>query len=177
MKEYKCIGCGEVKESKERCMCHICGYMMYELPDDRKTVIIREIVQFVNSIIDREIDVAKMNFGELNSDINRFPDYKAIKDHVAKSEKTETFFKRLNHSVDQIYRYFHETFRSTYDSDLLSLKYLSDNTVDFLERVLPELGIRSCKQKQFRLESTYVLPRKSGNRKNRGRTNYCRYSP
>lgn len=141
MKEYKCIGCGEVKESKERCMCPICGYMMYELPDDRKTVIIREIVQFIDSIIGQEIDVRKINFGKLSSDIHRFPGYKAIKDHVTKSDKTEIFFKRLKNSVDQMYRFFHDTFRSTYDSDMLSLKYLSDNTANFLKRVLPELGI------------------------------------
>ena len=81
MKEYKCIACGEVKQSTERCMCPICGYMMYELPNERKSVLIGEITDFVRAIINQKIDIKSVDFGKLDSDIHRFPDYDKIKNH------------------------------------------------------------------------------------------------
>ena len=65
MKEYKCIACGEVKQSTERCMCPICGYMMYELPNERKSVLIGEITDFVRAIINQKIDIKSVDFGKL----------------------------------------------------------------------------------------------------------------
>ena len=113
MKEYKCIACGEVKQSTERCMCPICGYMMYELPNERKSVLIGEITDFVRAIINQKIDIKSVDFGKLDSDIHRFPDYDKIKNHVSKAEKTEEFYKRLQRSAEQMKQYFHDTFRKT----------------------------------------------------------------
>lgn len=147
MKEYKCIACGEVKQSTERCMCPICGYMMYELPNERKSVLIGEITDFVRAIINQKIDIKSVDFGKLDSDIHRFPDYDKIKNHVSKAEKTEEFYKRLQRSAEQMKQYFHDTFRKTYDGKMQFLKVLSDSTAEYLDSVLPKLGIEASYEK------------------------------
>ena len=148
MKEYKCIACGEVKQSTERCMCPICGYMMYELPNERKSVLIGEITDFVRAIINQKIDIKSVDFGKLDSDIHRFPDYDKIKNHVSKAEKTEEFYKRLTAKVpNKMKQYFHDTFRKTYDGKMQFLKVLSDSTAEYLDSVLPKLGIEASYEK------------------------------
>jgi predicted nucleic acid-binding Zn-ribbon protein len=37
--EYKCICCGEVKETDKQCGCPTCGYKMYPTPYDRKEIL------------------------------------------------------------------------------------------------------------------------------------------
>ena len=114
MAEFKCIVCGELKQSDKKCMCPICGYMMFKLPYERKDVFISEIRGFIDKIIGQDIDVKKLDFGKLRQDERRFPDYKKIKDHVTRSEKTEVFYDRLKKSAEQMKRYFHETFSKRY---------------------------------------------------------------
>lgn len=65
-------------------MCPICGYMMYELPNERKSVLIGEITDFVRAIINQKIDIKSVDFGKLDSDIHRFPDYDKIKKSCVK---------------------------------------------------------------------------------------------
>ena len=149
MKEYKCIACGEVKKSDKECMCPVCGYMMFEQPYKRKEVLIGEISGFVNKIISQDIDVSKLDFGKLNEDRNRFPDYDKIRNHVSKSDKTEIFYQRLKISAEKMREYFHETFSKSYSSKKGSLETLSDDTAEFLQRVLPELEIEAEFEKAF----------------------------
>lgn len=143
MKEYRCIACGEVKASDKECMCPICGYMMFEQPYERRNIFISEIVSFIDKIIGQDIDVSKLDFGKLNEDMNRFPDYDKIRNHVSKSDKTEIFYKRLKISAEKMREYFHETFSKSYSSKKGTLETLSDDTVAFLQRVISELGIES----------------------------------
>lgn len=143
MAEFKCIACGEVKQSDKGCMCPICGYMMFRLPYERKGIFISEIRGFIDKIIGQDIDVKKLDFGKLRQDERRFPDYKKIKDHVTRSEKTEVFYDRLKKSAEQMKRYFHETFSKSYSAKKEALDMRSEDTAAFLMRVLPELGIES----------------------------------
>ena len=149
MKEYKCIACGEVKKSDKECMCPVCGYMMFEQPYKHKEVFIGEISGFVNKIISQDIDVSKLDFGKLNEDRNRFPDYDKIRNHVSKSDKTEIFYQRLKISAEKMREYFHETFSKSYSSKKGFLETLSDDTAEFLQRVLPELEIEAEFEKAF----------------------------
>ena len=50
MSEYKCICCGEFKESEKECSCSKCGYKMYLSPFDRSQILIREIKEFVRQL-------------------------------------------------------------------------------------------------------------------------------
>ncbi len=142
MKEYKCISCGAVKQDNKRCTCPICGSMMYELPNERRTVLHSEVANFVKSVIDQNVDVNVLSFGKLKSDTKRFPDFKKIRHHVTKADKTELFCERLENSADQMYRYFHETFCKTYVSNCDQLVALSDNTADRLKNILDALGLQ-----------------------------------
>ena len=45
MAEYKCISCGEIKESEESCSCPVCGYKMFEIPYERDEVLRKEMGQ------------------------------------------------------------------------------------------------------------------------------------
>ena len=143
MAEYKCIACGEVKQSDKECMCPVCGYMMFKSPYERKGIFISEIRKFIDTIIGQDIDVNKLDFGKLRQDERRFPDYNKIKDHVAHSEKTEIFYERLKNSAGQMKRYFHETFSKSYSAKKDALGMRSEDTAAFLVRVLSELGIES----------------------------------
>lgn len=148
MKKYQCIACGTVKESKESCTCPVCGYMMFPQPYERSEVMIREIRSLADKTIGQEIDVNTLDFGKLRNDIDRFPDFQKIKAYVAKSEKTETFFRRLKNSAEQMQRYFHETFCKSYSSKKCKeLETLSEETDVYLQRVLLELGIEAEPEK------------------------------
>ena len=50
MATYKCISCGETKESESRCSCPMCGYRMFEMPYDRKRVMLSEIESFISRL-------------------------------------------------------------------------------------------------------------------------------
>ena len=47
MAEYKCICCGEIKNSDKDCTCPTCGYKMFPMPYERHTVLIDEITSFL----------------------------------------------------------------------------------------------------------------------------------
>ena len=149
MAEFKCIACGEVKQSDKECMCPICGYMMFKSPYERKGIFISEIRKFIDTIIGSDIDVKKLDFGKLRQDERRFPDYNKIRDHVTHSEKTEIFHERLKNSAEQMKRYFHETFSKSYSAKKDALGMRSEDTAAFLVRVLSELGIESEFGKAF----------------------------
>ena len=154
MKEYRCIACGEVKKADKRCMCPICGYMMYEQPYDRSELFISEIVGFIDKTIAKGVDERKLDFGKCSSDVYRFPDYDKIRTYVMKSEKTEVFYDRLKKSISKMKQYFHETFGRSYPSKNGALETMSDETAAFLLNVLPELGLNTQFEKPFFPEIT-----------------------
>ena len=141
MAEYKCISCGEIKESDKKCMCPVCGYMMFQQPYERREILISEIKKFIDKTINQDIDVKKLNFSGLEKDKKRFPDFRKIYDYVTNAEKTEIFYERLKKSINQMKKYFHETFNKKYTSDNNILENLSDKTADMLEKAMSELGI------------------------------------
>ena len=52
MTEFKCINCGEIKDSEKICSCPKCGYRMFELPYERRDKIIEEqIIKPQNTLI------------------------------------------------------------------------------------------------------------------------------
>ena len=150
MKKYRCICCGESVELSENdlkklngsnAVCPICGYMMYELPNERAAVLKAELAGFVNKIIDPDIGVSKADFKGLAEDLERFPNAEAIKKYVSGAGKTEDFYKRLKQSAEQMHSYFHEPFSKNYKADAAQFIKISENTAELLQRVLPEFGI------------------------------------
>ena len=82
MPEYKCITCGEVKQSDERCTCPVCGYSMYESPCDRKEILRREIVNFIKHLIVPDIQPEDVIFKGKAEDDARFPGIDKIRDYI-----------------------------------------------------------------------------------------------
>lgn len=141
MAEFKCISCGEVKESEKVCNCPVCGYRMFQLPYQRKIVLIKEIQEFighlkVSQLSDkadryyRKVPVEKADADEQEkyktvikkTDDTRFPDYEAIQEYVCHSQKTEEFIDRLQTSLDQIRKHLHEEREQEYFYRVSDLK-------------------------------------------------------
>ena len=75
MAEYKCISCGEVKESEGPCSCPTCGYRMFEAPYDRKDILVSEIESFISRLEVQSVMREDLIFTGKDKDDKRFPDY------------------------------------------------------------------------------------------------------
>lgn len=114
MAEYKCISCGEVKESETRCSCPTCGYMMFEMPYERKNVLASEIDNFISCLEGTTIVREYLVFKEKEKDDARFPDYNKILKYVTSQARTEGFLNNLLETVRQLKLHFTAQFSKTY---------------------------------------------------------------
>lgn len=124
MAEYKCIGCGEIRESGAACSCPMCGYKMFETPYDRGTVLASEIAGFISRLEITAVAREDLIFEGKEEDDSRFPDYDKILKYVSGRERTEEFFKRLLEMTQQLKRHFTETFSNTYPVSFVSVDRL-----------------------------------------------------
>ena len=114
MAEYKCISCGELRESDNSCTCPICGYKMFEAPYDRRNILISEIERFFSSL---EIKTAKKEdliFVGKDKDNKRFPDYDRILQYVSNRNRTEDFLDNLLETVEQLKLHYTSQFSKSY---------------------------------------------------------------
>ena len=118
MDVYKCIACGEEKQSDTPCSCSICGFTMYKTPYDRKDLIISEIRRYIYSYSTDPIKMNELEFRGLNEALTRFPSYSEISRFVHDAEKTEVFIDRLNRSCDQLNEYVHKSYENSFVADL-----------------------------------------------------------
>lgn len=114
MAEYQCISCGEIKESDGSCSCPMCGYKMFELPYDRKSVLASEIAGFISHHEVTSVDREDLTFEGKEEDDNRFPDYDRILKYVSGRDRTEDFFNHLLETAQQLKLHFAEQFSNTY---------------------------------------------------------------
>ncbi len=163
MAEYKCISCGEIKDSDQSCSCHNCGYKMFAAPYDRKTVLINEIRTFLNHLQISTVNTRDMSFYRLvpktqvpaivgeeekfdivpkAKDDQRFPNFLKIQNYVCSSNKTEEFFERLNTSLSQIRKYTHTAFHQEYKTSLDTLKTRADSLDAVLIEALSDLSVQ-----------------------------------
>lgn len=126
MTMYRCICCGEEKESEQRCSCPTCGYGMYELPYERGDLLKSEITRFIRCVISPHIVLEDIEFVGKAKDDMRFPDYSRICGYVFAAEKTEVFIKRLKDTAHELKKHYHEDFRKKYTADLEHVKTVSD---------------------------------------------------
>ena len=141
MSEYKCIGCGEIKNSKEECSCPICGYSMFEMPYERSELLREEIKKYILRVINEPIDVKKIDFDRYYKDKTRFPSFYKIHDYVSSSKKTEEFLERTKSTVMHMREYLHETFRKKYNGDNKGLCGYSERTAKQLSVISEESGV------------------------------------
>lgn len=114
MTTYKCISCGEIKESDSRCSCPMCGYRMFEAPYDRAEVLRSEITTFLSKLQVNAVMREDLVFEGKTKDDHRFPGYDKILQYVSSQSKTEAFLNNLLETAEQLNRHFTTNFSKTY---------------------------------------------------------------
>ena len=114
MPEYRCIGCGALKESDKPCCCPVCGYMMFQTPYDRKSIMVSEIESFIARLKVKTVVREDLAFDGKDTDDSRFPDYDKILRYVSSRDRTEDFLNNLLETVEQLKLHFTSEFSKTY---------------------------------------------------------------
>lgn len=165
MPEFKCISCGEIKESKKPCSCPTCGYKMFEMPYNRREVLLNEIRGFIKHLELDEVKteylihyrlVLKKDTGSAKDiseekqydvitkemDDRRFPDFDKIRGYVCGAKKTELFREHLDTSVAQIRKHIHESYEQTYEIGLNKIRSQIEDLDTVLKQTLDICDIR-----------------------------------
>ena len=114
MAEFKCINCGEIKESESPCSCPTCGYRMFETPYDRRSKLIAEIESFISHLEWKAVTRDDLIFEGKDEDDKRFPDYDRIVKYVSGKERTEDFLNNLLETTEQLKLHFTTEFSKVY---------------------------------------------------------------
>lgn len=149
MTDFRCISCGNIKESSKPGICPVCGYKMFAVPYDRSEVLKKEIKDFILHHIICDISDDEFEYYRLvpdepktdedktvykSEDDKRFPDFKKIQDYVCSAKKTEEFYERLLYSIEQI----REHIKQPYEQDYLVSLGKSISRIDLYDEVLKE---------------------------------------
>jgi len=141
MDTYKCIACGEEKQSDKICSCSICGYTMYKTPYDKREVLVSEIKRYIRSYATDPVEIGEVDFPKINMALDRFPSFGKISSFIRSSEKTETFIDRLNRSCEQVNRFVHEKYENTFVAELIRARFHINTNEDDLEAFFGVLGL------------------------------------
>ena len=114
MPKFKCISCGEIKDSEGICSCPNCGYRMFEIPYDRKNVLISEVTSFITRMEVTTIKREDLSFEGKDKDEKRFPSYDKILKYVSGQDRTEDFLSNLLETAEQLRLHFTSEFSNTY---------------------------------------------------------------
>ncbi len=114
MDVYKCIACGEEKQSDKPCSCSICGFTMYKSPYDRRELLVSEIKRYIKAYSTDPITLNELEFRGLGDALTRFPSYSDINRFIQSAEKSELFIDRLNRSCDQLNEYVHKSYENSF---------------------------------------------------------------
>lgn len=114
MSQYKCISCGEIKESEKNCCCPVCGYRMFETPYVRKDMLLSEIKSFFALLESKTISREDLVFEGKSEDEERFPDCEKILKYVSSRERTEDFLNHLLETAEQLKLHFTSDYSNTY---------------------------------------------------------------
>lgn len=114
MMEYKCISCGETKESNQSCSCPVCGYKMFPMPFDRKSILLSEINGFLARLEVTDVTREELVFKGKEKDEPRFPDYERVVRYVTSFTRTEDFQTGLLRTVEQLKLHYSSPFSKIY---------------------------------------------------------------
>ena len=114
MATYKCISCGEVKESDGICSCPVCGYRMFEASYDRKSKLVSEITGFFSRLEVTTVMREVLVFEGIDKDSQRFPSYDQIVQYVTGAKRTETFLDNLLETASQLKTHYTTPFSNSY---------------------------------------------------------------
>ncbi len=160
MAEYKCISCGEIKESEKICSCPKCGYKMFPAPYDRGEILRKEIVDFIahlklskvspdSFVVFRLVprkqsstdgDVTFDSVPKMKDD-QRFPDFGKIQGYVCSAARTEGFYERMTESIAQIRKHIQESYFQNYQVTTASVTTETEALDTVLKQALPLIGV------------------------------------
>lgn len=155
MAEYKCINCGNIKESNESCNCPLCGYKMYAYPYDRDDILRKEIKGFllaqkVNKLTREDLELFRVELNKKgkekvvsknSDDSSRFPSLDKIKAYISHVDKTETFLERVNKTLSQIKEFIHTSYSQQYEGKIRDLDLIIIQLDNTLLTALKEFSI------------------------------------
>lgn len=142
MAEYKCINCGETKESEKQCSCPVCGYSMFLSPYDRKSVIVSEIRRYIDKLEIKTVGKHDLILEGIEKASNRFPDYDKLIDFVTKKNKTEEFLGALLYSVEQMTEHYQKPFNKEINVSFELIYRLIETSEDALMSVFQIIGFK-----------------------------------
>jgi hypothetical protein len=87
---------------------------MFEMPYDRKRVMLSEIESFVSRLQVKSVLRTDLIFEGKEKDDRRFPNYDKIVQYVSNQSKTEAFVNNLLETAEQLKRHFTSNFSKTY---------------------------------------------------------------
>ena len=128
MSIFKCINCGQTKESEERCSCSRCGYTMYQAPYDKKTVLLKECRRFLKAILSPDVKREDFDFyrTELEEETDeeiiiykseddaRFPSFDKIKGYILSARTSELAIERAKTSLNKINNHISTRYQQRY---------------------------------------------------------------
>lgn len=114
MAEFKCINCGEIKESGSPRSCPVCGYRMFKAPYNRRDVLVSEITGFISGLEVKRVTKSNLVFCGKAKDDKRFPNYDMILEYVSGRDRTEDFLNNLLETAEQLKIHFTSGFSKTY---------------------------------------------------------------
>ena len=167
MSEYKCICCGEVRQSEKSRTCPNCGYKMYPTPYDHKQVLAGEINDFLQQLRLSKMKMEDISFfrRELSEEKNRtsggkemviilkrdddkrFPNFDTIQSYVCAGKKSEEFFARLDKSLEEIRAHVHADYQREYETGFDDLKSQIEALDAVLKDAMDEIGL-PCELKE-----------------------------
>lgn len=154
---FKCINCGQIKESEEKCSCSRCGYTMYEMPYDKKTTLFKECKHFLQTILTPQLKSEHFDFYRMeldpetkkeirvdkSKDDARFPSFNTIKNYILSARTSELSMKRAKTSLAEIKSYISTPYQQKYlvsnERICLSLKEKDD----VISAAMEVLNVRS----------------------------------
>lgn len=142
MPEIKCICCGKTLEQEKRTTCSQCGYMMYEMPYDRATMLRSEIVRFIGLVSSQKMDTSGFVWDDKAKDDNRFPSFDKVHAYCCTPEKTDTFLNRVTQSISNIREYIHTSFMKTYKGGTEQVTAKCDAIKQQLDAVFKALEVK-----------------------------------
>ena len=154
---FKCICCGEESTDKRPLTCQKCGHKMYEMPYDKKGVLIDEIRKFIKKLRLNEFKIEQLGYYrfEKTSSVNddepekvyktvddeRFPNFDKIQGFIVAAEKTEKFIERMNASLEQIQKHYHTPYKNNYMVDFQHIVNVVDRYDEVLNKAVSMLNL------------------------------------
>ncbi len=114
MSIYQCIQCGETRESDKPCTCLSCGFKMFPIPYDKKTILIQEIETFEEKLTHPVISEEDIQYVNKEKDDKRIPNVIFLQNNTYNCSHFEEMIVQFKKNVNRVEKYLKEPFSKSY---------------------------------------------------------------